>query len=345
MAFIHATESESARGNEIYFIVDVERAQIANANGRSVTVYPVVLKTNAEAYAALRGAETRVMKRYSDFASLHEELRNKFDARLPAMPSKVTVFRENKAKEERQREFLDVLRVVARERELRESATVVEFFCGRASTREGDGDSKRNAQKSRPIGGGRGREEDEDAEALDAPPANANANRGLESLLRSTMRVHGGMKSSFNEGEGDKVSNAVTPTPTPRTNAFDEEELKPTLTEVVDIDARSTATDGKSNDGDDDKFECSGRGAREAIKANDARALERLLNAGVDANHVDNTSNTLLHLAAVFNRKDAVEILLARGADRTVRNRVGETPMDVAPMALSMFMKRFTPPR
>jgi ankyrin repeat protein len=61
------------------------------------------------------------------------------------------------------------------------------------------------------------------------------------------------------------------------------------------------------------------------------RGLEELLDAEpelVQATRPD--GSTPLHLAARFDRADAVEVLLERGADRGARDGEGRTPADVA---------------
>lgn len=78
---------------------------------------------------------------------------------------------------------------------------------------------------------------------------------------------------------------------------------------------------------------------RDAIKAGDAAGVKKLLDGGADASYADRTGNSLLHLAAMFNRYDLVEMLVKRGADMTVQNASKETPIDVAPPSLQYKMK------
>jgi ankyrin repeat protein len=51
---------------------------------------------------------------------------------------------------------------------------------------------------------------------------------------------------------------------------------------------------------------------------------------GVDKNAVNNDGNTPLLLAVERDRVDAVRILLEYDADRTVKNAMGDTPLDIA---------------
>jgi uncharacterized protein len=61
------------------------------------------------------------------------------------------------------------------------------------------------------------------------------------------------------------------------------------------------------------------------------RGLEELLEAEPElAQARSPQGTTALHLAARFDQKDAVELLLERGADRTAVDAGGRTPADVA---------------
>jgi ankyrin repeat protein len=61
------------------------------------------------------------------------------------------------------------------------------------------------------------------------------------------------------------------------------------------------------------------------------RGLEELLDAEPElARARSPEGTTALHLAARFDQKDAVELLLERGADRAARDADGRTPADVA---------------
>ena len=73
---------------------------------------------------------------------------------------------------------------------------------------------------------------------------------------------------------------------------------------------------------------------RDAIKNNDSAGVVQLLAAGADAKYVDHTGNSLLHLAAMFDRFDIAKSLLNAGASLTIKNPAGETPLDIAPPAM-----------
>ena len=319
-------------------------------NAHTAVYYPITLTTNVLAYvnasvqchdrdSGAHGDGTAIdistKRRFSEFAALHAELSRSetYGARLPPMPKKA-LFHSKSVADARQRDFQYVLDAIARDYELRESTVVVKFFT-EPDTTKGDGVAAMTDGSGKPqtvfidddaFGG-------EDDSVL--PPRD---NRGLENLLASTMRVHGGVRDEL---ETRRAVEEIQPAPE-TTNAFDEEELKPTqLVEPAEPFQSSTMTMVNNDDTSVERFECSGRGAREAIKANDAHALERLLDSGVDVNFADSTQNTLLHLAGLFNRKDAVEILLSRGANRAAKNRAGETAIDVAPVALGILIKRF----
>ena len=65
-----------------------------------------------------------------------------------------------------------------------------------------------------------------------------------------------------------------------------------------------------------------------AILRNNSKIIDLLLEAGADLNVEHESGSTLLHLAARHCYKDAVEALLARGADPHKVNKKGESPLD-----------------
>jgi len=79
---------------------------------------------------------------------------------------------------------------------------------------------------------------------------------------------------------------------------------------------------------------------RDAIKSGDGPGVTQLLKAGASAQYVDRTGNTLVHLAAMFNRIDLVQLLVKHGADVNTKNPAGETAIDLAPPALQHKMRQ-----
>ena len=69
---------------------------------------------------------------------------------------------------------------------------------------------------------------------------------------------------------------------------------------------------------------------REAAKASDVQAINRLLAAGVKVDAKDEAGSTSLFLAAVFGRTEAAKLLLAKGADIKAVNREGTTALHAA---------------
>jgi hypothetical protein len=81
---------------------------------------------------------------------------------------------------------------------------------------------------------------------------------------------------------------------------------------------------------------------RDAIKSGDLQGFRDLLQAGAEATYKDHTGNSLVHLAAMFNRYEMIVDLAKRGADLTEKNPDGESPFDLAPPALAHKMKSIT---
>jgi ankyrin repeat protein len=67
--------------------------------------------------------------------------------------------------------------------------------------------------------------------------------------------------------------------------------------------------------------------AADAVRGGDLDTLERTLNAGVAATAVTPRGDSLLMLAAYHGRAEAVQVLLARGADPNQRDAKGQPPL------------------
>lgn len=79
-----------------------------------------------------------------------------------------------------------------------------------------------------------------------------------------------------------------------------------------------------------------------AIRANQPDLLRQMLECGGSANFMSKNGNSLLHTAV--NHADSIEIfeiLLAHGADPTITNRLGETPIDNAEPLEVALMKQY----
>jgi hypothetical protein len=64
-----------------------------------------------------------------------------------------------------------------------------------------------------------------------------------------------------------------------------------------------------------------------ALREDDIRSLEGLLDKGVDVDESDSEDLTLLHHAACLGQTKIAQLLLTRGADANARNLYGYTPL------------------
>mmetsp|Transcript_8056 Transcript_8056/g.11421 ORF Transcript_8056/g.11421 Transcript_8056/m.11421 type:complete len:115 (-) Transcript_8056:85-429(-) len=80
---------------------------------------------------------------------------------------------------------------------------------------------------------------------------------------------------------------------------------------------------------------------RDAIKNGDNSGVKKLLEAKANPNYKDPSGNTLLHMAAMFDRTDAVKLLMRLGANAETKNAQKETPIGVAPVMLADRMKKW----
>jgi len=78
---------------------------------------------------------------------------------------------------------------------------------------------------------------------------------------------------------------------------------------------------------------------REAVKSGDTEGVKQLLKAGASVSYKDKSGNSFVHIAAIFNRLELVDLLVKNGASLLEKNSTNETPIDVAQPALQHKMK------
>mmetsp|Transcript_13289 Transcript_13289/g.21702 ORF Transcript_13289/g.21702 Transcript_13289/m.21702 type:complete len:334 (+) Transcript_13289:222-1223(+) len=79
---------------------------------------------------------------------------------------------------------------------------------------------------------------------------------------------------------------------------------------------------------------------RNAVKKGDIERTKQLIEQDASlACFQDDQSQTVLHVAAMFNHEDICSCLIAAGADPTIKNRQGETPIDIAALSLGNKMR------
>ncbi|VDN23433.1 unnamed protein product [Cylicostephanus goldi] len=66
-----------------------------------------------------------------------------------------------------------------------------------------------------------------------------------------------------------------------------------------------------------------------AIDSGCDKVVQFLISKDTDVNAVDPEGNTPLHFAAYCHRQSAAEVLISKGADRTIRNNDGQTAAEV----------------
>jgi len=82
---------------------------------------------------------------------------------------------------------------------------------------------------------------------------------------------------------------------------------------------------------------------KDAVKSRDTAGVKLLLEAKADAKFVDSRGNSLVHLAAMFDKYDMVKLLCEHGADVYQANPAGERPIDLAPQSLQLKMQALQP--
>ena len=87
-------------------------------------------------------------------------------------------------------------------------------------------------------------------------------------------------------------------------------------------------------------YAADGEGLRDAIKDRSVPGVKQVLAASpAAANYQDRLSQTMLHLACIFNDTAIAELLLAAGADPSIPNSDKETAIDVAQPTLKRKMQ------
>ena len=82
-------------------------------------------------------------------------------------------------------------------------------------------------------------------------------------------------------------------------------------------------------------YAATGEGLRDAIKAGDLNGVQDVLARDASlASYQDRQTESMLHLAALFDHASIALALAAHGADPTVTNAAGESALDVAQPSL-----------
>ena len=71
------------------------------------------------------------------------------------------------------------------------------------------------------------------------------------------------------------------------------------------------------------------------------KAIELLINAGVDVNAKNSLGETPLHVAVEWSSIEAAQLLLAHGANVNARNNEGKTPLHEAPAEMVPLLKKY----
>jgi ankyrin repeat protein len=73
-----------------------------------------------------------------------------------------------------------------------------------------------------------------------------------------------------------------------------------------------------------------GTALHDAAHLGSAKAIRRLLDAGIDISAVDENGNTALHICCARGNEECQELLLQAGADPLIRNKHGLTCSDLS---------------
>lgn len=95
--------------------------------------------------------------------------------------------------------------------------------------------------------------------------------------------------------------------------------------------------------GSQQKYDTTGEHLRDAIKHRDFNACRKILTAKRSlATFVDNSDNSVLHLAVLFNDKKIAQLLVECGADINLRNKRKETPLMIAKNVMKKCLKEWS---
>jgi ankyrin repeat protein len=78
---------------------------------------------------------------------------------------------------------------------------------------------------------------------------------------------------------------------------------------------------------------------REALKRGDLAQVKLLLDSKANVQYIDQSGNTFLHLACMFDKIDMAKLILEHGGDPLVKNQRGETALQLAPATLALKIK------
>ena len=187
-------------------------------------------------------------------------------------------------------------------------------------------------------GGGGGGAAAEDARA-EAPAASSQA-------PEAAAPAGDGKKQTWDESfmNMDPLAGLLKPDPTPPpapAPAADKPKLKPAASPAAvpavpaaPLPAFKSFTSAKS-------YAANGEGLRDAIKDKNVAGVKQVLAAAPKGacNYQDRLSQTMLHLAAIFDHTEIANLLLDAGADPTVKNSDGESAIDVAQPTLKRKME------
>merc|ERR1712157_304007 len=68
----------------------------------------------------------------------------------------------------------------------------------------------------------------------------------------------------------------------------------------------------------------------QAVRTGQVEMVKVLVNAKVDLNKADCDQYTPLHLATMNGKFDCAKVLVEGGADKTIKNNQGKTPLQIA---------------